>query len=82
MPDCSGMKAPPPSALCEKHCHPDPQTPGDARMPPVPPSNAPAVVVDLVRVLMPAGAVRRGWADLPVHATDPPPLRRFGALLI
>ena len=82
MPDCEGMKAPPVPLVCEKHCHPDPQTPGDARVPPVPPSAVPVAHFALVHVLLTASAGREAWRHVPVHATDPPPLKRFGALLI
>lgn len=82
MPDCEGMQTPPVPAACEKHCHPDPQTPGDARVPAVPPSAVPVAHFDLVRVLLPPEGERVGWLHPRLHATDPPPLKRFGALLI
>ena len=82
MPGCEGMKSPPPSPLCEKHCHPDPQTASDVRVPPVPPALAPALLVDFDRILQAPEASRSGWQRLPEHPTDPPPRRRFGVLLI
>ena len=78
--ECAAMSTPLPStAVCEKHCSPDP-TFTNGQTIPVPPALAlPPVVHDLV-LLQPYRTATIN--DVPLARSDPPPRLRYCRLLI
>lgn len=81
MPDCSGVAETGPSALCDKHCHPDHSTLAASLSATVPATVLPPIRFEILRAL-PDGYGSSTYENVAIIRSDPPPTLRFCSLLI